>query len=95
MAANEFVHVRVNNELKTDVEVILDELGLTTSQAVRLLFKQIKIWRRLPFPIDLPGTHQTSGTLQSAQQNILTEEELRKVTPYVMQFLRTRSKNVP
>jgi len=97
MASNEFVHVRVDSELKTDVESILDDLGLTTSQAVRLLFQQIKIWRRLPFAIDLPVAHLAKAreTSQFASQGALTEEELRKVTPFVMQILRTKAKNVP
>ena len=97
MASNEFIHVRVDNELKTDVEYILDELGLTTSQAVRLLFQQIKLWRRLPFSVDLPVENlvKVKETFQSAQQSILTEEELRKVTPFVMQILRAKAKNVP
>jgi len=97
MASNEFIHVRVDNELKTDVEYILDELGLTTSQAVRLLFQQIKLWRRLPFSVDLPVENlaKVKETFQSAQQSILTEEELRKVTPFVMQILRAEAKNVP
>lgn len=96
MASNEFVHVRVGYELKTDVESILDELGLTTSQAVRLLFQQIKIWRRLPFAIDLPRTHiaKAKETSQSESQGVLTEEELRKATPFVMQILRAKAKNV-
>lgn len=97
MASNEFVHVRVDSELKTDVECILEELGLTTSQAVRLLFQQIKIWRKLPFAIDLPVTHSATAkeTSQFASQGVLTEEELRRVTPFVMQILRTNAKNVP
>lgn len=97
MASNEFIHVRVDRELKTDVECVLDELGLTTSQTVRLLFQQIKLWRKLPFSIDLPVENlaKVKETFQSAQQSILTEEELRKVTPFVLQILRAKAKNVP
>ncbi len=95
MASNEFIHVRVDSELKTDVESILDELGLTTSQAVRLFFHQIRAWRRLPISLDLPALGVGNGKPKQESKDILTEDELRKVTPFVMQLLRSKAENVP
>lgn len=47
------IQIRVNEPVKEDVEFIFDELGLTTSQAVMLFFKQVIHKHGLPFPVTL------------------------------------------
>ncbi len=46
--------IRLDPALKKQTEQVLNEMGLTPSQAIVLLFKQIKFQRRLPFEIQLP-----------------------------------------
>lgn len=46
--------IRLDPTLKKQTERVLNEMGLTPSQAIVLLFKQIKFQRRLPFEIQLP-----------------------------------------
>jgi len=49
MTANTvMVHVRVDEELKQSVAKTLNKLGLTTSDAVRILFKKIQEEGALP-----------------------------------------------
>lgn len=46
--------IRLEPALKKQTEEILDDLGLTPSQAITLFFKQIRYQRGLPFEISLP-----------------------------------------
>jgi DNA-damage-inducible protein J len=41
--------------LKSEVEGILSELGLTASETVQLLYRQIKLQRGLPFDVRIPN----------------------------------------
>ena len=56
MAKTAVIITRVEPELKRNAENVLDELGLTMSQAVLLYFKQIELHHGLPFPVKIPGT---------------------------------------
>ena len=48
------VHIRMNADLKENVESILAQLGLTSSDAVRLFYKQIELNGGLPFELKVP-----------------------------------------
>jgi len=49
--------VQVDPELKQDVEDILQELGLTMSQAITLFLEQISLKKGLPFTLRPAGEH--------------------------------------
>jgi len=46
--------IRLDPALKKQSEQVLNEIGLTPSQAITLFYKQIKFQRGLPFEIQLP-----------------------------------------
>ena len=46
-----YVRARVDDRLKHDSEAILNELGITTTEAIRIFLHQIKIHRGLPFDL--------------------------------------------
>lgn len=50
---NSVVHVRVNEELKSNVEDILKDLGLSMSYAINMYLKQIESKRGIPFDVVL------------------------------------------
>lgn len=54
------VRARMEPGLKKETERILDQLGLNTTEAIRIFFKQVKLQRGLPFEIKIPNetTHQ-------------------------------------
>lgn len=54
MAKETTVRARIDEELKTEAEDILHQLGLTTSQAINLYFSQIVLQRGMPFDVRLP-----------------------------------------
>jgi len=50
------VRARIEPELKTKAEKYFDILGLSTTQAITLFFKQVELHRGLPFEINIPNT---------------------------------------
>ena len=54
MANTTTVHTRMDLELKENVEVILAQLGLTSSDAIKLFYKQIELNGGLPFELKVP-----------------------------------------
>ncbi len=48
------VRARIEPTLKLEVEAILASLGLTASEAIQLLYRQIKLRNALPFAVEMP-----------------------------------------
>ena len=48
------VHARMDTALKENVEAILAQLGLTSSDAIKLFYKQIELNGGLPFELKVP-----------------------------------------
>jgi DNA-damage-inducible protein J len=49
------IRARIDPTLKAEVEVILHELGLSTTQAILLFYQQIRLSQGLPFEVRLPN----------------------------------------
>jgi DNA-damage-inducible protein J len=63
MAKTAVITTRIEPELKAEVEAVLDELGLTISQAILLYFKQIAMQQGIPFQLQIPPAATDSATL--------------------------------
>jgi len=48
------IHARMEPELKQNVESIFKTLGMTTTEAVTLFYKQVKMRHGLPFSVEMP-----------------------------------------
>jgi len=48
------IHARMEPELKQNVESIFKALGMTTTEAVTLFYKQVKMRHGLPFSVEMP-----------------------------------------
>lgn len=57
------IRTRIEPDLKNEVESILAQLGLTASEAVHLLYRQIQLRRGLPFEVRIPNS-ATARTLK-------------------------------
>lgn len=55
MARTAMINARTERELKTEVEGILKNLGLSTTEAINIFFRQVKLRRGLPFPVEIPN----------------------------------------
>ena len=82
---NSTLQIRVRSDLKENVEHILDELGMTPSQAVTLFFNQIALKKEIPFKISLyEPNERTKESLKDIEDKIanmdfsgaMTKEEL-------------------
>lgn len=64
------VRARLEPNLKEDAELILEQPGITTTEAIRLFFKQIQLHRGLPYDLKLPNeaTRQALNDAQSRQK---------------------------
>jgi DNA-damage-inducible protein J len=49
------IRARVDPALKIEVEGILSQLGLSTSEAINLFYHQVKLTKGLPFAIRIPN----------------------------------------
>lgn len=63
MAKTDTLNIRINPEVKKQVEATLDDLGLTMAEAVNIFFKQIIMTESIPFIIKKPKLNEE--TLQA------------------------------
>ena len=66
MSKTATIRTRIEPGLKSEVEGILSDLGLTASETVHLLYRQIKLQRGLPFDVRLPNA-LTARTLNASK----------------------------
>ena len=55
MNKNSTIKIRVDSELKRKTKETLDNLGLTTTQAVTIFLKQVVLQKDLPFLLSMPN----------------------------------------
>ena len=73
MARTAMINARTEMELKTEVEGILRTLGLSTTEAINIFFKQVKMRKGLPFAVEIPNaeTLQTFKDSEAGQGLVL------------------------
>ena len=62
MASTTMVHIRVDEKLKREACAALDGMGLSLSDAVRLLLVRVAAEKALPFEIRVPNTISAPST---------------------------------
>ena len=60
---SDMIRARVRPELKQTAEAIFARLGLTTTQAITLFYKQVEVQHGLPFAVKLPNV-ETENTFR-------------------------------
>jgi DNA-damage-inducible protein J len=55
MASNSLVQTRINSEIKTEAAAVLETIGLTVSDAVRLMLTRVALEKALPFELLIPN----------------------------------------
>jgi len=55
VAKTKMIRARVEPGLKHDAETVLDKLGMTPTEAITLFYKQVTLYRGLPFPVRIPN----------------------------------------
>ncbi len=75
MAKTAQINTRTEAELKEEVECILKSLGLSTSEAINIFFRQVKLRRGLPFPVEIPNEETLKVFRESEEGKGLVECE--------------------
>jgi DNA-damage-inducible protein J len=65
MAKTALITARIDPDLKRETKKVLDEIGLTTTQAITLFFKQIAMRKGLPFAVAIPNA-ETAEAIEKA-----------------------------
>ena len=66
MAKAAAISARMDPELKRNAERIFKKLGLTTTQAITIFYKQVELQRGLPFGVQIPN-ETTTQALEEAK----------------------------
>ncbi len=67
MAALDTVRARIDADLKRDALAALDAMGMTASEAIRLLFVRVAAEKALPFEVRTPNA-KTVAALEAAER---------------------------
>lgn len=72
MAKTTTIRARIEPKLKAEAEAVLAELGLTPSDAIRLLYHQVRLAKALPFEIAIErkpnvGTRKAMRDLETGR----------------------------
>ncbi|PYX31559.1 MAG: type II toxin-antitoxin system antitoxin, RelB/DinJ family [Acidobacteria bacterium] len=61
MAATEMVHIRIDKRVKARVTTALSAMGLSVSDAVRVLLTRVAAEKALPFEVKVPNATTTAA----------------------------------
>jgi DNA-damage-inducible protein J len=84
MTKSTAITVRLDPQVKKDAQAVLNKLGLTTTQAVSLFFKQVSLNKGLPFAVEIPN-EQTILAIEDGlnKRNIKTFENAEAALDYL------------
>ena len=68
MKANAVIRARINEDIRDQAAIVLADMGLTVSDAVRILLT--KIAKERTFPIDLSPNALTVETLEKSNRGV-------------------------
>lgn len=68
MSQSAVVHARIDQATKTATEKVLDTLGMTPTEAIRLFYRQIAIRKSFPLELHVPNK-LTAAVLATSDKN--------------------------
>ncbi len=79
MAKTAMIRARTEPDLKAQAEKILNRLGMTSTEAINLFYKQIKLRKGLPFDVRIPNK-TTLKTMKDTDEgkNLKTYDSLEE-----------------
>jgi DNA-damage-inducible protein J len=61
------IHARIEPQIKREAEGVLDHLGISPTEAIRIFYRQITLRRGLPFAVAVPN-ECTAVTIQKSRR---------------------------
>ncbi len=80
MLKSAMIRARMDPQLKEEVEKILYELGLSTTQALTLFYRQIRMNRGIPFDVRIPEENVNQASISSAQSSSTFPVDIQRST---------------
>jgi DNA-damage-inducible protein J len=78
----QMIHARIEPKLKRAAERIFSEIGMSTTEAIRLFLKQVELQRGLPFSVSIPNPETVAAMREANNPSTLKRHrsfrELRK-----------------
>lgn len=76
MKKSSTIRARIEPDLKDKAEYVFRKLGLTTTQALTLFYKQVELRHGLPFDVAIPNetTSRTLADTDSGRNLIICED---------------------
>ena len=59
------IHARIDPRLKKSAERVFKEIGISTTEAIRLFLKQVELHRGLPFPVAIPNKETVAAMMET------------------------------
>lgn len=77
MASTEVVRTRIESDLKANATAILEEMGVTVSQAIRMMLVQVVQTKELPFQVKAPSLNARARKVMEEQDRnpVVTQHE--------------------
>jgi len=77
MANTEVVRTRIERDLKENATAVLGEMGLTVSQAIRMMLVQVVQTKELPFAVKAPTLNERARKVMEEQDRdpVVTQHE--------------------
>ena len=85
--ANEFIRVRINDQLKHEANEVLESMGLTMSDAIRIFLKRVVDEKALPFTLEMPR-HLNASQMSKEEFDSRMKRSFRDIG-----FCETQRKN--
>ena len=73
MAATAMIHVRVDEDVKTQATETLASMGLSVSDAVRVFLKRVVAEQAMPFEVRVPNV-ETRAAMTEADEIVRTRQ---------------------
>ncbi len=67
MSRTATVRARIEPDLKTEVEALLRQLGISTTEAINMFYSQIRLRHGLPFSVEIPN-EMTNKTFEKTDR---------------------------
>ncbi len=61
----QMIHARIDPRLKKSAERVFRQIGISTTEAIRLFLKQVELHRGLPFPVAVPNKETIAAMMET------------------------------
>ena len=61
----QMIHARIDPKLKRSAERIFSQIGISTTEAIRLFLRQVELHKGLPFPVKVPNAETVAAMTEA------------------------------